>query len=94
MFEKTANVNHAIAELQGKQTTVLTGTTAATDIALAGAGVKDTIGSVIMFTAGVPSDVTSEASISSAGNLRLSTTNSTGNKLLVEWYPTVNSAGI
>lgn len=86
-MQNPANQGHAIKELQGKKTSVVTGGAAATDLPMAGVGANDSIGSVIMFASGTPSDVTSEASISSAGNIQLSTTNSTGNQLVVEWYP-------
>lgn len=75
-----------IKELQGLTTNIGDGTTAATNIAVAGIALEDTLQSVIMFAGGVPSDVTSEASITSAGNIQLSTTDSTGNKLLITWF--------
>jgi hypothetical protein len=90
-FHKTAAQDHAIRELQGKATTVVAGAAATTDIAVTGIAVGDTLGSVLMFAAGVPSDVSSEASITSAGNIQLSTTDSTGNQLVVEWYAHVGS---
>lgn len=91
MFESVANTGHALRELQGKKTSVVSGAAAATNIALTGVAPGDTLGSVLMFAGGVPSDVTSEAAITSAGNIQLSTTNSTGNTLVVEWYPTASS---
>lgn len=80
------NKGNAILELQGQTRAVVNGAAAATNIPVTGLGVKDTLFSVVMFAAGVPSDVTADASIASAGNLKLATTNSTGNKLIVEWY--------
>lgn len=81
----------AIRELQGLKTAVVSGAAADTDITVAtsdGIALKsdDTLESVIMFAAGVPSDVTVEASIQSNGKLQLDTTNSTGNKLMVTWW--------
>lgn len=75
----------AIVELQSVVTEVVAGTTSATNIAVANILTTDTLESVIMFAAGVPSDVTGEASITSNGNIQLSTTNSTGNTLIVRW---------
>lgn len=79
----------AILEVAGAVTKVLAGTTAVTNIAVAGAKVGDVIESCIMFASGVPSDVTSEASFTSAGNLRLSTTDSTGNTLILRYRPSL-----
>ena len=79
----------AINELQSLKKDVLAGTTAATNIALAGATVKrSTVKSVLAFNPLGPSfaDLTAEASIASDGNLQLSTTDTTGQKLIVEWY--------
>ncbi|MDH5183982.1 MAG: hypothetical protein OEX12_08850 [Gammaproteobacteria bacterium] len=78
---------NALKVLAGQKQSVVAGTTAATNIALAGAAVGDVIQSVIMYATGVPSDVTAEASITSAGNLQLSTTNSSTNTLVVTWLP-------
>jgi hypothetical protein len=56
-------LNMVLQELQAVKTAVLTGAAAATAIALPTAEYTDTILSVIRFAAGVPSDVTAEASI-------------------------------
>jgi len=90
-FHKTADQLHAIRQLQLAYQKVAAGDTAVTDIAIAGVGLKDQITSVIMFAAGVPSDVTSEASVTSAGNIQLSTTDSSGNTLLVTIAPFTGS---
>lgn len=79
----------SLRELKGFTTTVVAGTTAATNIAVSGIAVADVIQSVIMYAAGVPSDVTSEASITSAGNIQLDTTDSTGNQLVVSYWPSL-----
>jgi len=55
----------AIAELQGLTISLLTGAGAAEAIALAGIEAEDTILKALMFAAGVPSDITSQASIAS-----------------------------
>ena len=64
--------------------TIVNGAAAATNIAVAGAAADAKLVAVIMFTAGVPSDVTADATIVN-GNLKLAVTNSTGNKLDVHW---------
>lgn len=76
----------AIKELQRFKTSVVNGTTAVTNIPVTGIKTTDTLQSVVMFAAGVPSAVTAEASITSDGNVQLSTTNSTGNQLVICWW--------
>lgn len=76
----------AITELQQLTTKVLDGAAADTNIAVAGLGLDDTVQSCIMFAAGVPSNVTSEVVILTAGNIQLTDTNSTGNKLLLSYW--------
>lgn len=86
-FFKRGETDHAIRELQGKKVTIAAGAGANTSIAIAGIGLKDTIGSVVEYVGGVPTNVrTSIASIYSAGNIRLTSTTA-GNVLVVEWYP-------
>ncbi len=76
--------------------TVVNGTTAATNIAISGIATTDKIVSVVKLdftlTEGAPntrtwdaSDLTSEASVTSAGNIQLSTTDTSGEILLVLW---------
>ena len=76
--------------------TVVNGTTAATNIALSGIATSDKIAGVVKLdftlTEGTPntrawdaSDLTSEASVTSAGNIQLSTTDTSGEILLVLW---------
>ena len=76
--------------------TVVNGTTAATNIAISGIATTDKIVSVVKLdftlTEGTPntrawdaSDLTSEASVTSAGNIQLSTTDTLGEILLVLW---------
>ena len=62
---------------------VVSGAAANTNIAISGLRLDAQILAVIMVAAGVPSDVGSEVVIASAGNIQLTTTNSTGNKLMV-----------
>jgi hypothetical protein len=80
----------AITELQQQKTTVAAGAAAATSIAIAGLGVDDTLRSVIAYkvAAGVLTvvDVTANASIFSAGNLRIAVTDTTGAFLVVDWF--------
>ncbi len=78
------------------QFTVVNGTTANTNIAVSGINTQDRIVSVVKLdftlSEGTPntrtweaSDLTSEASITSNGNIQLSTTDTTGEILLVFW---------
>lgn len=92
MLHQATHQDHAIRELQAKTVSVADGAAANANIAVAGIGTADTVGSVVMFAAGVPSVVpVSEVTITAAGIIQLSTTVSTGNKLVVEWYPHVGS---
>lgn len=79
----------AIRELQGLRFTLVAGAAAATNIAVAGIAVADTLVSVLRFDVDTTlrdiTDVTSEAAIRSAGNIQLTTTVTTGDKLLVIW---------
>lgn len=91
-FHPTAAQDHAIRELQAKTVTVVDGAAVDTNIAIAGITTKDTLGSVLRFVTDTPtSNLVGEASITSDGNIQLSATNTTGNKLVVEWYPHVGS---
>ena len=76
--------------------TVVNGTTATTNIAISGIAATDKIASVVKLdftlSEGTPntrtweaSDLTSEASVTSAGNIQLSTTDTSGEILLVLW---------
>lgn len=70
---------------------VVAGTTAATNIAVTGITLQDRLVAVVRLdrdgtAANINiSDVQSEASITSNGNIQLSTTNTTGDSLLVMW---------
>lgn len=75
-----------LQELQGHRVSVVAGGTAVTNLNLTGAAVGDTLQSVIRIHTGVPSDVTSQASITSAGHLQLATTDTTGDVLIVSWF--------
>lgn len=89
----------AIKELQRLSFSVVAGNTATTNIAVTGIATEDTI--VAVLRADVAADtgtsatgnkvqalsaVTSEASITSAGNIQLSTTDTTGDTLIVVWF--------
>lgn len=77
----------AIQELQGLTKVLVAGAAAATDIAITGIKVTDTIKSVLHFTpSAAMADLTSEASITAAGVIQLSTTATTGDQLIVEYY--------
>lgn len=70
---------------------VVAGTTAATNIAVTGITLQDRLVAVVRLNRDATaanidiSDVQSETSITSAGNIQLSTTNTTGDSLLVVW---------
>lgn len=74
-----------LKELQGLSIRVVAGAAASTSIAVAGIATEDTILSVVKFSAGVPSDVTADAAIYSAGNIRL-TSDSAGTVLQVFFF--------
>lgn len=89
----------AVFELQRMKWTLVAGNTAVTNIAIAGIALVDTIAFVMQIDIAVDTgtsatgnkvqdviDRTSEAAITSAGNIQLSTTNTTGDKLLVVWF--------
>lgn len=71
---------------------VVNGAAANTNIAISGISLHDRLIEVVEYqppTAGsgstIVGDRTAEASITSAGNIQLSTTDTTGNQLLVRW---------
>ena len=70
---------------------VVAGTTAAANIAVSGIATSDKIVAVVRVDLDATAanidvdDLTSESSITSAGNIQLSTTNTTGDKLIVFW---------
>lgn len=74
-----------IRELQRLTTVVIDGAAANTSIAVAGLGASDTIQSAIMYAAGVPSNVTANATVYSAGNVRFNVTTA-GNKVVLSFY--------
>jgi hypothetical protein len=69
------------------------GTTAATNIAISGIKTSDVLAAVLLLNRDATAaninigSVLSEASITSDGNIQLSTTNSTGDTLIVFWQP-------
>lgn len=80
-----------LTEIQGLKITVVAGAGATTNIAVTGIATVDTLLSVLQLV-GAGSDVTDiadrtgEASITSAGNIQLSSTDTSGSKLIVVWY--------
>ena len=81
--------------LQSEKTAVVTGDTATTNIPITGILVGHKIKRVIAMINNTASaiavaflDLTSEASITSDGNIQLSTTDTSTYRLLVEWYAT------
>ena len=72
---------------------VVPGSTAATNIAVTGILTSDVLAAVVRLDrSGTASDINissvlSEASIPSNGNIQLSTTNTSGDSLLVLWQP-------
>lgn len=89
--QRSPNLHSVLKELQGLKFSVATGAAAATNIAITGITTSDTLVSVLQFV-GAGTDITdvadrtSEASITSDGNIQLSSTDTTGGKLLVVWY--------
>lgn len=80
----------AIKELQDTKVFVVTGGAAAAQLTCTGIKVGDTVESVVMYAAGVPSLIAlSEVSIPAADKIALSTTNSTSNKLVVTFRPSL-----
>lgn len=78
-----------LQELQGLKFAVVAGAAADTNIAVAGITTSDTIRAVVRFH-GAGTDVTdvslvTDAAITSAGNIQVDTTVTTGSKLLVIW---------
>jgi len=73
------------------QQTTAAGTTAATNIAISGIKLNDTLVGVLLLNRDATAaninigSVLSEASITSDGNIQLSTTNSTGDTVIVTW---------
>ena len=85
------NLRDATKELQSLTVKVAAGAAAATNIAIAGLDTNDVIVSVLHFniaTATVTDvvDLSAEASVPTTGNLQLSTTVTTGDKLVVIFF--------
>ena len=85
-FSPLTNKGKSLAELQAITSFVADGASAVSDITVTGVGALDTIESVTMFAAGVPSDVTADASVTAADTIQLATVDSTGNKLVVRYW--------
>lgn len=98
-------VRSAVKELQSLSVAVVAGTTAATNIAVTGLDTDDVIVAVLQFDVAVDTgtsatgnkvqavaSLTGEASVPTTGNLQLSTTNTTGDTLLVMFYSAVGGS--
>ncbi len=81
-----------IKELQGLRVSVVAGADDDVNIAVTGIATEDTLLSVLQVEPDNGSggtmltDRTGESSITSAGNIQLTTTDTTGKQLLVIWY--------
>ena len=88
----SGSLRKILTELQGLKTSVVTGTTSATNIAVTGIKTEDTLQSVVgidgdaAVLADSVIDLTSEASITSNGNIQCSTTNTSAYRLIVNWW--------
>ncbi len=82
-----AGMTKAVDALCIKVATVA-GTTATTNIAVTGIATEDILVSVVEIatTTGIPTDRTGEASITSAGNIQLASTDTSSDKLIVHWH--------
>lgn len=87
MLAREEHTQHALRQLQRLQITLVAGAAAVTNIAIAGITLDAEIVSVLHNTAGVIVDLTTEAAVTSAGNIQLSTTDTTGDQLIVFWMP-------
>ena len=75
-----------LVELQGVTVSVVDGAAINTNIPIAGIAADDTLLSVIRLQGNSSADHTDEASITSAGNIRLDTTSTSSGKLQVMWF--------
>jgi predicted benzoate:H+ symporter BenE len=79
-----------LKELQGLKLAIVNGANINTNIAIAGILREDTLVFVVRFPAAYAvANITShltETSITSDGNIQLTTTNTTGDRLIVGWY--------
>lgn len=88
----------AINELQRLREKLVAGAGIGADIAVAGIKTIDTILSVLQYDpngggagVGALADLTSEASITSDGNIQLDTTDTTGTQLIVKFFEKPNA---
>lgn len=88
----SGRLRNIVVELQGLTPAVVVGAAVDTNIPISGIATDDTILLVMRLNRDATaanidiSDVTSEASITSAGNIQLTTTDTTGDSLLVFWF--------
>ena len=85
-----SHVQHALAQLQNKRTTIVAGAAADTDIAVADITLDSELVSVIENAGGTLTDRTATTTITSAGNIQCSVI-TTGDQLIVEWLPAPSS---
>lgn len=90
MKRNIAHVGHALSQLFSEKFAAVNGAAAATNIAVTGITTSDHIVGALYFpitggnVTGVV-DITSEVSIFSAGNIRVSTTVTTGGRIVLLW---------
>lgn len=75
----------ALQQLQSVATQIVNGAGSNVDIVVPGLAADSTLGSVIEYVSGVPTDRTSVSTIDSSGNLNVAAV-TTGNKLVVTFY--------
>ena len=84
-----------LQEIRGLKFDVVAGATSSTNIAISGIALVDTLLKVLQVepdngtTSTMLTDRTGEAAITSAGNIQLDTTDTSGKQLLVVWYDKV-----
>lgn len=81
----------AVKELQGLKVKTLSGAAAVTNIAVSGIATADVLVAVLQFDVSGGNvvnviDRLSEASVTSAGNIQLATTDTTGDKLVLIYF--------
>jgi len=77
----------AIHALASPKVAVVDGGAAETDLTATGLSAGDHVVSALMYAGGVPSDVTGEVTVTADDTVQLSTTDSTGNKIVINAVP-------
>lgn len=80
-------VAYMLRQLQQRKVQALAGTTASTNIAVAGITVNDHIGSAFFYS-GAAAPVAIVVTVTSAGNVQ-SVTDTSGGVVMLEWFPDV-----